>query len=134
MISARLRSALRVGDTVARMGGDEFAVLLEDVARRDRGVADRRSAAGAISAPLMLEDRQVAIRCSIGVAVAQPSGDTHAATTVGELLRDADVAMYQAKASGGNTYRHFKPEMHETVVKQLELRADLKAAIASGAS
>ena len=108
-ISARLRSALRVGDTVARLGGDEFAILLEDI-RRD---ACRRSssAARAISAPLLIDGREVSIRCSIGIAVAQLAPDTRAAATADELLRDADVAMYQAKAAGGNTYRHFKPEM-----------------------
>ncbi len=130
-IAARLRSALRVGDTVARMGGDEFAVLLEDVTDATALSQIVEALLHAISVPLTLEGRQVAIRCSIGVAVAHASGDTDAAMTVGELLRDADVAMHQAKASGGNTYRHFKPEMHETVVRQLELRADLKAAIAA---
>src|SRR5579863_8021762 len=129
-ISARLRSALRVGDTVARMGGDEFAVLLEDVIDAAAVSQIVEALHHAISAPLTLEGRPVAMRCSIGIALARANGET-AAATVGELLRDADVAMYQAKASGGNTYRHFKPEMHETVVRQLELRADLKAAIAA---
>jgi diguanylate cyclase (GGDEF)-like protein/PAS domain S-box-containing protein len=130
-MSTRLRSALRVGDTVARMGGDEFAVLLEDVSDATALTEIVEGLLEAISVPLALEDREVAVRCSIGIAVARRRGAADAATMVEELLRDADVAMYQAKATGGNTYRHFRPEMHETVVKQLELRADLKAAIAA---
>jgi EAL domain-containing protein (putative c-di-GMP-specific phosphodiesterase class I) len=66
----------------------------------------------------------------MGIAVVR-STDAARSTTVDELLRNADVAMYQAKAADGNTFRHFKPEMHETVVTQLALRADLKAAIAA---
>ncbi len=130
-ISSRLRSALRVGDTVARLGGDEFAILLEDIAN-ETGVSEIvEQLLELIRAPLALDDREVLVQCSIGIAVARWSGDVTAPGTVDELLRDADVAMYQAKAAGGDTYRHFKQEMHETVVKQLALRADLTAAVAA---
>jgi diguanylate cyclase (GGDEF)-like protein/PAS domain S-box-containing protein len=130
-ISARLRSTLRVGDTVARMGGDEFAVLLEEVADEAAVAGIVEGLLEAISAPLTLEDREVAVRCSIGFALARPSRETAPAAMVEELLRDADVAMYQAKGTGGDAYRHFEPEMHEAVVQRLELRADLKAAVAA---
>jgi EAL domain-containing protein (putative c-di-GMP-specific phosphodiesterase class I) len=78
-----------------------------------------------------LDDREISVDCSIGIAVVRSTDGTAPSTTVDELLRNADVAMYQAKAADGNTFRHFKPEMHETVVTQLALRADLKAAIAA---
>ena len=116
-ISSRLRSALRVGDTVARLGGDEFAILLEDVAH-ETGVSEIvEKLLEAISAPLTIDDREVSVQCSIGIAVAQSTATPAAVISVDELLRDADVAMYQAKAARGNTYRHFKPAMHEAVVE-----------------
>ena len=130
-VSSRLRSALRAGDTVARLGGDEFAILLEDVQHKT-GVSDVvEGLLEVISAPLLLDDREVSVQCSIGIAVARSTSDTGAATGVDEMLRNADIAMYQAKAAGGNGYRHFKAEMQEAVVEQLALRADLKAAIAA---
>jgi diguanylate cyclase (GGDEF)-like protein/PAS domain S-box-containing protein len=130
-ISARLRSALRRSDTAARLGGDEFAVLLEDISHTV-GISEIvAQLLEIISAPLALDGREASVECSIGIAVGRSAGATGPSTTVDELLRNADVAMYEAKANGGSTFRHFKPEMHETVVTQLALRADLKAAIAA---
>jgi diguanylate cyclase (GGDEF)-like protein/PAS domain S-box-containing protein len=131
IISSRLRSALRVGDTVARLGGDEFAILLEDVAHETAVSEIVENLLDVISAPLMIDDREVSVQCSIGIAVAQSPVETGAVVTADELLRDADVAMYQAKAARGNAYLHFKPAMHEAIVEQLVLRAELKAAIAA---
>jgi len=128
-VSARLRSALRVGDTVARLGGDEFAVLLEDVADETAVSEAVEHLLAIISAPQALDDREVSVQCSVGIAVARAAGATEAATTVDELLRNADVAMYQAKAGDGNGYRYFKLEMQQTVARQRALRSDLKAAI-----
>jgi diguanylate cyclase (GGDEF)-like protein/PAS domain S-box-containing protein len=132
VISSRLRSALRVSDTVARLGGDEFAVLLEDTGNETAVSEIVEGLLDAIRAPLLLHGREVSVQCSIGIAVARSNSSGEAATTVDELLRNADVAMYQAKAANGDTYRHFKLEMHDAVVRQLALRADLKAAIAAG--
>ena len=130
-ISARLRSALREGDTAARLGGDEFAVLLEDVTRKAEISLIVARLLEIISAPLWLDGRELSVECSIGIAGAHSPAETGKSTTVDELLRTADVAMYQAKAAGGNTFRHFTSEMHETAVTELALRADLKAAIAA---
>jgi diguanylate cyclase (GGDEF)-like protein/PAS domain S-box-containing protein len=126
-ISARLEGGLRVGDTVARLGGDEFAVLLEDIDHETRVSEVVERLLELVRAPLSVEDREVSIHCSIGVAMAPTAVEI--AAGVEELLRNADVAMYQAKSAGGDTYRYFQPEMHANVVEQLELRADLKAAI-----
>jgi diguanylate cyclase (GGDEF)-like protein/PAS domain S-box-containing protein len=129
MISAGIGPELRAGDTVARLGGDEFAVLLEDI-EHETGVSEIvERLLQTIKAPRMLDHREVAVQCSIGIAVAHSGRDAEAVTTVDELLRNADVAMYQAKAAGGDTYRYFKPEMQAAVVEALELKADLKAAI-----
>jgi diguanylate cyclase (GGDEF)-like protein/PAS domain S-box-containing protein len=130
-ISGRLRSALRAGDTVARLGGDEFAVLLEDVTDETAVSEVVEHLLEVINAPQALDDREVSIQCSIGIAIAIAASATEAATTVDELLRNADIAMYQAKAGDGNGYRHFKLEMQETVARQLALRSDLRTAIAN---
>jgi diguanylate cyclase (GGDEF)-like protein/PAS domain S-box-containing protein len=130
-ISTRLRSAVRKGDTPARLGGDEFAVLLEDVASETCVSEIVAQLLGAISAPMWLDGVEVSVECSIGIAVVRSKSRGGSSTTVDELIRNADVAMYQAKAANGNTFRHFKPEMHDTVVTQLALRADLKAAVAA---
>jgi diguanylate cyclase (GGDEF)-like protein/PAS domain S-box-containing protein len=130
-ISKRLRSALRDSDTAARLGGDEFAVLLEDVADETAVSTIAAELLGLIGAPLLWDSQELSVNCSIGIAVMHSAGDTNPSTTVDELLRNADVAMYQAKTADGNTFRHFRPEMQETVVEQLALRADLKAALAA---
>jgi diguanylate cyclase (GGDEF)-like protein/PAS domain S-box-containing protein len=131
IVSSRLQSALRVGDTVARLQGDEFAILIEDVANETAVSEVVEQVHAVIGAPLALDDREVSVQCSIGIAVAHSSAGTGTATRVDELLRDADIAMYQAKAAHGNGDRYFKPAMHEAVVEQLALRAELKAAVAA---
>jgi diguanylate cyclase (GGDEF)-like protein/PAS domain S-box-containing protein len=130
-ISARLSSTLGGSDTAARLGGDEFGVLLEDIPHAMSVSEIVAQLLEVISAPLWLDGREASVACSIGIAVGRSTGAKGPSTTVDELLRNADVAMYQAKATDGNTFRHFKPEMHETVVSQLALRAELKAAIAA---
>jgi diguanylate cyclase (GGDEF)-like protein/PAS domain S-box-containing protein len=128
-ISARLRAALRDSDTAARLGGDEFAVLLESIPD-GTGISEIVARLlEIISAPVWLDGREASVECSIGIAVV--GADADGFTTVDELLRNADVAMYQAKATGGNAFRHFRPEMQDIVVEQLALRAELKAAIAA---
>ncbi|MBV9311171.1 MAG: EAL domain-containing protein [Solirubrobacterales bacterium] len=126
-VSERLAGTLRGSDTVARLGGDEFAILLEDF-ESEAGVSDIvERLMDVVRAPVSIDDREVLVQCSVGIVLAS-AGD-HDQHTVDDLLRNADVAMYQAKGAGGNTYRHFQPEMHASVLEQLELRAELKAAI-----
>jgi diguanylate cyclase (GGDEF)-like protein/PAS domain S-box-containing protein len=130
-IAARIRFALRESDTAARLGGDEFAVLLEDIAH-ETGISEIvAELLEVVRAPVWVEDRETAVECSIGVAVVRSAGDAGPSTTVDELLRNADAAMYQAKAADGNAFRYFRPEMHEIMLTHLALRTDLKAAIAA---
>ena len=98
-VAARLCSVIRLADTVARMGGDEFAVLMEDLADAAAAqmVADRILAD--MARPLRLGDHEVSIGASIGIAFSRNSADQ-----VDELVRDADLAMYQVKNAGGNCY------------------------------
>jgi diguanylate cyclase (GGDEF)-like protein/PAS domain S-box-containing protein len=122
----RLRTCLRDSDTAARFGGDEFALLLEQT--RGEGevmdVADRISAA--LSRPLQVEGKDADLNASIGIARAQPS------QTADEVLRNADVAMYHAKARGKACAVLYESGMHAAVLDRIELQADLRKAVDRG--
>ena len=121
----RLRSALRGEDTAARLGGDEFAVLIEDAdVTAAARVAERIRAA--LGTPFWVLGREVYVSASIGIAVGE-DGDAS-----GELLRNADVAMYTAKSKGKARFEVFAPAMHDAVVARLGLEAELRRAIDRG--
>ena len=119
-VAERLRVCIRPADTIARLGGDEFAVLIEELgAERDAGrLAERMNAA--LREPLQLDGREVFVSASTGIALASGGGDP---------LRDADIAMYRAKAAGGGTYEFFEPSMRQAVTERLGLEADLQRGI-----
>ena len=121
-VARRLRTCLRDGDLAARLGGDEFAVLLPDV--QDPGDAERvaRRIVDVLAAPFALGGREVVATASIGIALG-----TH--DPVG-MLRDADVAMYAAKASGRGGHVLFAPGMRAAAVERLDTEAELRRALA----
>ena len=118
-VGARLGEALTPLETVARIGGDEFAVLVEDRG----GLADVGDAAERVlrqfEAPFEVEGREVFVTASVGVAVGRDSE---------ELLRSANVAMYRAKEAGGAQYVPYAPRMSEGAAGRMELVADLRRA------
>jgi diguanylate cyclase (GGDEF)-like protein len=126
-VSLRIRNCLRPGDLAVRLGGDEFAVLIEDT--RDIGPAIRvtERIIDALHAPFMVDGQDVSIQASIGIAAARSGTES-----ADELLRDADVAMYTAKARGKGRYAMFETTMHTRVVERHELKADLERAVARG--
>jgi diguanylate cyclase (GGDEF)-like protein/PAS domain S-box-containing protein len=126
-VADRLRGCLRSGDTPARLGGDEFAVLLEDApdARAVVEVAER--ILDSLHAPIIVEGREVYARASIGIATRR--GPT---TTPDELLRNADLAMYTAKANGKGCIEMFEPDMHHRAVDRLAIRGELERAVERG--
>ena len=123
VVGARLRGHLREGDLAARLGGDEFGILLDgsDVPAAML-VAQRLLAA--MNEPVTLDGLTTTIRTSIGIV----DGSRPDATGP-ELLRDADIAMYAAKASGKGRFAVYAPEMRATVIDRLQLEEDLGAAI-----
>jgi len=127
VIAGRLSAAARAADTAARLGGDEFAMLMEDDANDASELVAQRLLAS-IAAPISIEDRAITMTASIGIARALPGESLQVDT----LLRNADVAMYEAKASGKGTCRQFSPEMHDALVDQLELKRELVTAIERG--
>jgi diguanylate cyclase (GGDEF)-like protein len=126
-VAKRLVSSIRVGDTAARFGGDEFAVLLEDIESPQHAAEIAGRILELLAAPLHLEHKDVDVRASIGISVAEANSPSDAE----ELIRNADAAMYIAKGDGKGGYRLFEPTMHERVLARLELRADLQRAITS---
>jgi diguanylate cyclase (GGDEF)-like protein len=124
LIAERLDSSLRTTDTVTRLGGDEFAILLEDlgIPFDIPTVAERVLAA--ISIPIEIADRTVVVSASIGIAVGEGHGETS-----DQLLANADVAMYAAKAAGKGTYEVFDPDMRYKLEERFNLRNDLKRAL-----
>jgi diguanylate cyclase (GGDEF)-like protein/PAS domain S-box-containing protein len=121
----RLRALVPAQDTVARWGGDEFAVLLENAAGAQEiaELADRLAAAIA-GEPFRVVDREIVLTASVGVAVADESPP-------GLVLRNADVAMAKAKDGGGGRVEVYAAHMHADVVRRLELITDLQRAIAA---
>ncbi len=123
-VGNRLRTLVRGADTVARMGGDEFAVLMEEARQEEAGEAAERIVEG-LKAPFLLDGKDVLVRASLGIAIVEAD----AIQGTEEVLRNADVAMYMAKAEGKGRYQIFEPTMHSSVLKRLELRADLLRAV-----
>jgi diguanylate cyclase (GGDEF)-like protein/PAS domain S-box-containing protein len=122
----RLRGLVPAHDTVARWGGDEFAVLIESASSPQDIVDVAERLAGAIASdPFQIADRDVSITASVGVAFADPE-------LAGHLLRNADLAMSRAKDAGGGRVEVFAAHMHADVMRRLELATDLRAAIEDG--
>ncbi|MFP5335032.1 MAG: EAL domain-containing protein [Actinomycetes bacterium] len=129
VVAQRLRRTARSRDTLARLGGDEFAVLVEwpassDDARQAVGIASR--ALEALRAPVRLpshSDVVVQVTASIGIAVYAGH------ETAEELLRDADLAMYDAKSSGKDRFQYFEPAMHSVALARIELTEAIRRAV-----
>ena len=127
-VGQRLAATLRASDTVARFGGDEFAVLLEEVASVQEAADTAERIMEAIGQPVALAGKELTLHCSMGISVL----DDDSPADADELLRDADAAMYIAKRDGKDGYRLFEPAMHDGVMARLELRADLQRALSAG--
>ncbi len=124
-VAQRISASVRAADTAARFGGDEFAILLEDVHDLQAAVETAERILDSLRRPLELDENQLILRASLGISVAEAGQ----ATDADELIRNADAAMYIAKGDGKGGYRIFEPAMHDRVVARLELRADLQQAL-----
>ena len=123
-VARRFESCVEEGDTIARFGGDEFAMLLENVADKREAMTVARRALEVLVDPIDLGSRSVQASASIGIAV-----DLGHDRDVESLLRNADVAMYLSKSRGKGRFEFFEPEMHEEAIERLDLKADLQFAL-----
>jgi diguanylate cyclase (GGDEF)-like protein len=126
-IAARLLACRGDGDAVARVGGDEFAILIGDITAATAVTAIAARVAETISAPFELDGHQVVVGASIGIALAPTD-----ASDANQLLKSGDMALSRAKADGRGTYRFFEPKMDALMQARRMLMLDLRKALADG--
>ncbi|GAA3286196.1 hypothetical protein GCM10020218_047630 [Dactylosporangium vinaceum] len=126
-VAMRLGEAVRDGDTVARFGGDEFAVLIDAVGAP--GDADDLATRiiAALDEQFVIDNQEIHVQGSIGIALTGPD-----ARDADQLMRNADLAMYRAKSAGSGQFARYDPQMHSGLVERLQLAADLRRALETG--
>jgi diguanylate cyclase (GGDEF)-like protein/PAS domain S-box-containing protein len=127
-VAERLRNRLRNEDVLARFGGDEFAVLLEEVADASETIRVAQRIAESLREPFTVNDHQVNLSTSVGIAL----GSAHTNDDPEGMLRNADAAMYKAKEQGLGRYAVFDPAMQTRAQERLELEAELRRALEQG--
>jgi diguanylate cyclase (GGDEF)-like protein len=123
----RLSSCVRPADTVARVGGDEFAILIDDASGVDEVASVAARVCSAMRTPFTVAGRDFIVQVSVGIAMANQY-DTRSE----KLLQDADVALYATKDAGGNDYTFFEPRLGKAYVDRLGLQAELSVALDNG--
>jgi diguanylate cyclase (GGDEF)-like protein len=126
-VAERLRALVRETDTVARMGGDEFFIVQTAIAQPADAISLAHRVIEAVSAPYLIEGHQVVIGTSVGIAVGPSDG-----LSPEQLMRNADLALYRAKADGRGTYRFFEREMDAQTQARRSLEDDLRKALPAG--
>jgi len=126
-VANRLCGSVRASDTVARLGGDEFVVLLPGIRNTDESSHVAQKIIDALAAPFPLEGRLLHISPSIGICMYPDDGKD-----VATLMRNADAAMYHAKASGRNNYQYFTQTMNLAAAQHFEMESSLRSALALG--
>ena len=124
VVATRLSHCLRVGDTLARTSGDEFAILLEYIETIDDILAVIENIQGVLKQSITLESQEIFVSSCIGIVIDAPNYNDAA-----QFLRDADTAMYQAKEKGRGSYQVFNLSMHTEVKGRLQLENDLRRAL-----
>jgi diguanylate cyclase (GGDEF)-like protein/PAS domain S-box-containing protein len=127
LVAERLRACMRPDDTAARLGSDEFGVLLEHVAGVRDAVRVTQRILGSLQRPVRLQDEDWMVSASVGIAIS----DQTRASGVDDLLRNADVAMYSARAAGRGRFGVYEPAMHAAVTERIALENDLRNGMAA---
>lgn len=123
-VASRLVAQLRIGDTICRIGGDEFVVVLPEVKRSSDVAHVAQKVIEQLSQPVVIEERELLVSCSIGIAIYPDDG-----RDAESLIRNADAAMYHAKELGRANYQFFTEQMNQAASRRLSLENDLRRAI-----
>ncbi len=123
-VTERLKNSVRKSDTLARLGGDEFTLILENLQQADTVASKAQHLLDILSKPITIHGRDVCVEGSIGVSLYPDDGENF-----GDLLKNADTAMYEAKQSGRNTVRFYTQEMSSAALQRLEMENNLREAI-----
>jgi diguanylate cyclase (GGDEF)-like protein/PAS domain S-box-containing protein len=122
-VAQRISGVVRQSDTVARMGGDEFVILLSELHRSDDAARLAEKVLATVSGPVVIEEQELSVSASIGICVFPDDGENASA-----LLRNADSAMYRAKNGGRNRYEFYTREMNEHAIEELQTEHALRLA------
>ncbi|CCQ12388.1 diguanylate cyclase/phosphodiesterase (GGDEF & EAL domains) with PAS/PAC sensor(s) [Pseudoalteromonas luteoviolacea B = ATCC 29581] len=123
-VADRLKQRLRAEDTIARLGGDEFAVLLSGIEQRDHAMDVAHTIQNTLSKPIMLGNNEVIVSASIGITLAPFDSKEEE-----QLLKHADLAMYEAKAKGKNTFHFYSKELDAAANERLYIENELRVGI-----
>jgi diguanylate cyclase (GGDEF)-like protein len=123
-LAQRLQMCINSSDIIARFGGDEFVIILDDIENLEKAISMTEHILNQLSLPFHLNDHEIFIGASIGIVLGTKDYQDSS-----HLLRDADIAMYQAKASNKTSYKVFDKEMRDRAVQRLQLETDLRRAI-----
>ncbi|MDJ0923917.1 MAG: EAL domain-containing protein [Acidimicrobiia bacterium] len=126
-VAKRIVASVRETDTVARIGGDEFTVILESGTRLEDAGQVAAKILDAVAEPYIVGNRELRVTASIGIAIYPLDADSSQA-----LLRDADIAMYSAKAAGSNNFQYFTPKLRQSASERLRLIDGLRRAVGTG--
>ena len=122
-VSRRLKQCVREVDTVSRLGGDEFTVILGEIHSNENAACVANKILTTLNSPFILSEREVFVSVSIGITVFPVDGDS-----VNLLIKNADTAMYHAKESGRNNYQYFSDTMNKNMLDELEMETNLRQA------
>jgi diguanylate cyclase (GGDEF)-like protein len=130
-VAERFKRATRSEDTVARLGGDEFAVLIEEVASEGDAADVAERLIAALVAPIPIAGTDIYARASIGIVTGSSAGvsGAKAESVTGQLMVDADLAMYEAKREGRSQFQFYAPEMQQGIRERMMMRSDLERAL-----
>jgi diguanylate cyclase (GGDEF)-like protein/PAS domain S-box-containing protein len=126
-VANRLQRVLREGDTIARQGGDEFALIVADLLTTADAATVCQKIIHALAEPFLIEDRELFVTSSMGVSIFPTDGED-----LGELLKQADAAMYRSKGEGGNNFHFYSRELGVEAMQRLELEHALRPALERG--
>jgi diguanylate cyclase (GGDEF)-like protein len=126
-VAGRLKDSLRRGDTLARLGGDEFTLLIPDLRDRQDAAVIAEKFLKCLQEPFMLDGHEVHVSASIGIAVYPVDGET-----IDDLIRHADIAMYQVKALGKDGHSFYNTSMLDASFQKITLEQSLRKALANG--